>query len=217
MSNRQQWEDEETDQLLHEGTSNGVINGTSNGYAHGTYHYREEEEEEYDGARNAQLSTLYFLCSKSPEDEPRMWEQVRQWLLDHTPRDIRDATVLQGSYGVTALHLVCQKDGPMDILTTLLQRGPAALEMIDSFGWLPLHYATTNGASDKLIEAVVEAYPQAVDIGDKRGRVPLHFAIHHYKESDEPDYSDELSVDCAKALITSVSVDCKDENGMTAM
>jgi len=212
-SRRRQWDTDETDQLLaaaHNGGSNGISheNGT-----HAPTHIHTNGSRsapvEYDGVRNAQLSTLYFLCSKDPEEEPFMWNQVRQWFIDHSQQDITDAAILQGSYGITALHLVCRNDGPIDIVNTLVSSAPSALEMLDTHGWLPLHYAAANGASDAMIKLLVDTFPAAVDVGDKQGRVPLHFALSSHAE--------DLSVECAKALASPESTSCKDENEMTAM
>ena len=209
---RRPFNTEETDQLLNDRNdhSNGTLNlQMSNGQNGHTRRLSNGSADEYDGMRNAQLSTLHFLCSKDPEEEPYMWDQVRQWFQDHTPDEITDATMLQGSYGITALHMVCRNDGPLDIVSTLLNAAPSALEMLDSHGWLPLHYAAANGSSDEMIKMLVETYPEAVDVGDKQSRVPLHFALSSHAE--------DLSIECAQALVSRVSASCKDESDLTAM
>ena len=201
----------ETDQLLADNERDDavLVGFTQEIYSDGDD--ADDTDDEYNGARNAQLSTLYFICSKDQEEEPQMWDQVRQWLQDHAnaPEDIKDATALQGMYGITPLHLVCRNDAPMDIARTLVDAAPHALELVDTHGWLPLHYAAVNGSNTEMIKLIVEGFPGAVDVGDNQGRVPLHFALSSCAE--------DITFECAKYLVSTAAASCKDDNDMSAM
>jgi len=96
--------------------------------------------------------------------------------------------------GHTALHLVCRKKPPLDVVKALLRIFEQAASIQTTTGMTPLHFACFCDASPQVVELLIETCTKAVSMTDTRGRNPLHFvcagnntslnSIRHLLQSD---------------------------------
>eukprot|EP00541_Cyclophora_tenuis_P013798 CAMPEP_0116565438 /NCGR_PEP_ID=MMETSP0397-20121206/13899_1 /TAXON_ID=216820 /ORGANISM="Cyclophora tenuis, Strain ECT3854" /LENGTH=679 /DNA_ID=CAMNT_0004092213 /DNA_START=44 /DNA_END=2083 /DNA_ORIENTATION=- len=74
------------------------------------------------------------------------------------------------------VHLACQEQAPVDIVTMLLQLKDATMISCQECNMLPLHLACQYGAPSRTVEALIRANPKATLVVDDHGLLPLHLA-----------------------------------------
>lgn len=103
------------------------------------------------------------------------WETVRSRLKSDTER-VRSRTIYKSQ--MSALHLACKHDPPIDVINLLIEANPhAAFIRSHPHGELPLHYATGSYiASSDVINELVKLNPAAVATQrtDDLRTTPLH-------------------------------------------
>lgn len=130
-----------------------------------------------DTTENAVLLELFFLCERASGEDVDSWDDVRQWLRDHTTAEAREAAMMTGDDNATPLYLACRKCAPVDIIEVLIGVAPQTAQMANNLGWLPMHIACHFGASLEVLRILADAFPASMKSMDKRGRTPLHFAL----------------------------------------
>ena len=130
-----------------------------------------------DTTENAVLLELFFLCERASGEDMESWDDVRQWLRDHTTAEAREAAIMTGDDNATPLFLACSKCAPVDIIEVLVGVAPQTAQTANNLGWLPMHIACHFHASLEVLRILVDAYPASMKSMDKRGRTPLHFAL----------------------------------------
>jgi hypothetical protein len=102
-------------------------------------------------------------------------EHVQNWF----PRKWYYTTRKNEREKVMALHLVLQRNVPIDIVETIIQIEPCLLS-IQSFRnqELPLHFAVLfkRAARPDIIERLASSYPSAITATSASGKTPLHVA-----------------------------------------
>lgn len=84
------------------------------------------------------------------------------------------------SLGCTTLHMTCSLHPTYEIISSIYQKFPSAIEMTDGQDRLPLHVAVLHGADVSILQALISFFPEAVKKGDGRGQLPLfHFLLWH--------------------------------------
>lgn len=77
-----------------------------------------------------------------------------------------------------ALHLACTKNPNREIIDTLIECFPKAVEMTDTrFNRLPLHFACLNAANENVVRTLLRA--NATNSANRvatNGRLPIHYA-----------------------------------------
>lgn len=74
------------------------------------------------------------------------------------------------------IHLICEKDPPLDLVRELLRLYPQSLLQKNHGQELPIHIACRQGASKEVIRQLLEKSPETATIPDCEGRLPLHLA-----------------------------------------
>lgn len=75
------------------------------------------------------------------------------------------------------LHVACSLRAPKDVVDTLLQAHPRAIEIPETtFKRLPLHIACQHDARPEVIESLLSNYPQGAIQPDSLTRLPIHYA-----------------------------------------
>ncbi|KAL9184954.1 hypothetical protein ACHAXT_002731 [Thalassiosira profunda] len=95
--------------------------------------------------------------------------------------------------GAYPLHKVFNATESQEIVSSLIDLHPAALNTQDEQGWLPLHHALYHDASVDVIDDLILRHPEAMHTADKKGNpeamwrardrrgwFPLHHAIRNY-------------------------------------
>lgn len=117
--------------------------------------------------KNTKLHALHLACSKKPTEE------VVSVLISCYPK----ASQLSDSFfNRLPLHFACIYAANGDVVRTLLDDNPDAINKVAQNGRLPLHYAAAYGASREVIGLLVERYGLAARVADKRGLLPVHLA-----------------------------------------
>ncbi len=107
------------------------------------------------------------------------WGTVRSGLKNNRTADDRKKRSLKiYRRQMSALHLACQHNPPIDIVKSLLESNPnAARQRSQPRGEIPLHFATSfNAASVEVIRELVQAKPSTVTAMSTIGVTPLHQA-----------------------------------------
>jgi len=121
---------------------------------------------------------LYELLESSDWERARSRcrsnpEEVRTWI-------VRKDKSKQVRWKLLPLHAAIIFQAPSFVVSSLLERYPAAASRKDDQGMLPLHLAFRHKQEDEdLLELLLVQYPQAVNLRDRRDRVPLE----HGRES----------------------------------
>jgi Ion transport protein len=126
---------------------------------------------------DSEIITFYNVCSQMTEGDDQGWEWLRTWLRTHDEQQVQEGVMFRDAQEMTALHCISRNDPPEDVINTMLEFGAEALDMPDTFGWLPLHYACACGASSEVIMRFNEESPFSKTVVDRRGRAPIHFAL----------------------------------------
>ena len=83
----------------------------------------------------------------------------------------------QASTGMTALHYVCERSPPVEVVEALIEAYPVAcLTRCMPGGCLPLHIACTWHCSPEVVLALLSADQGGVAVKDELGNLPLHSA-----------------------------------------
>ena len=146
--------------------------------ARGNSEYLGTEE----GVSTSQQLNLLNLCKQAKEDGPGSWEDVRDWLREHTAYEAREDALQIGPNGCAALHVACHNSPPTDIVEVLISAAPKTVKLIDDYGWIPLHYACASGASEEVLRILIGKHPESKFQKDSKGRTPLHFALGNVKQ-----------------------------------
>jgi hypothetical protein len=127
---------------------------------------------------DSSATVLYELLESSS------WERARSRCRSH-PDEVRTWIVrkdksLQVRWKLLPLHAAIIFQAPNFLVSTLLEKYPAAALRKDDQGMLPLHLAFRHKQEDEdLLELLLVHYPKAISIKDRRDRVPLE----HGRES----------------------------------
>jgi len=97
-----------------------------------------------------------------------------QWLLA-VSGSTADVAV-RDSTGALPLHLAARVSKSVDIVQSLVECFPQALQCRDYHGDLPLHEACRAAQSLAVVTYLVEQYPAAVRVTGRNGATPLHLA-----------------------------------------
>ena len=93
---------------------------------------------------------------------------------------------VRGAYTakITPLHYACENKPSVEIIRTLIEANPAALERRkEPGGQLPLHAACTWGADADVIQTLIEANPSCCEMKDFLSNLPLHCACYSGAET----------------------------------
>jgi hypothetical protein len=88
---------------------------------------------------------------------------------------------VRGAYTakITPLHYACENHPSVEVIRTLIQANPSALERRqEPGGQLPLHAACTWGASADVIQVLLSALPTCAEMKDFLSNLPLHCACY---------------------------------------
>jgi len=117
-------------------------------------------------------TTLYELLESSNWEKARSRcrshpEEVRTWI-------VRKDRSLEVRWKLLPLHAAIIFQSPNFVVSTLLEKYPAAASRQDDQGMLPLHLAFRHKQEDEdLLELLLVQCPKAVMTKDRRDRVPL--------------------------------------------
>lgn len=117
-------------------------------------------------------TTLYEMLESSNWDEARSRcrshpEEARTWI-------VRKDKSLQVRWKLLPLHAAIIFQSPNFVVSSLLEKYPAAASRQDDQGMLPLHLAFRHKQEDEdLLELLLVQFPKAVIMKDRRDRVPL--------------------------------------------
>ena len=105
------------------------------------------------------------------------WETVRK-KLKKNDIEKKKGTHKMYKWEMSALHLACQHNPPVDVIKLLLKSNPdATMRRSQPYGELPLHFATGyNTASVDVIKQVVDIRPSSVSVQTTLGVSALHQA-----------------------------------------
>lgn len=173
-----------------------------------------QDTSEYDTTTDADddhthdIYLLNQLCNDVTKDDVEGWDIVRHWLVTHSHDEIRGAAGQRGENGMTALHLCCRNQPPLDIIEYLIAGDEDAVESKDIFGWLPIHYACACMAHHDVISKLTEDFPSTKTTVDRKGRAAVHFVL----SNGNPGRKVELET---VAMLTSTgAATYVDDNGM---
>lgn len=121
-----------------------------------------------------------------PEPDLFVYAQEGDWgsliLESHNhPTDV----FYQDRFRNTALHLVCRRQPPLDVIVALVRVYPTAVAVQTIDGMTPLHLACYCGANADAIKILLEACATSVSILDNKNRSPLHCACAGYRTLDK--------------------------------
>ena len=88
---------------------------------------------------------------------------------------------VRGAYTakITPLHYACENKPTVEVIQTLIEANPPALERRqEPGGQLPLHAACTWGASSDVITSLLAAMPSCAEMKDFLSNLPLHCACY---------------------------------------
>lgn len=159
-----------------------------------------EEEDE--------TSMFNNLCSRLGEGDEESWEEVRVWMRTHDEDQVREAVLMVGDNGMTALHYICRSDPPIDVALPIIELGRDALAFPDHFEWLPIHYACACSAFPEVINAMLDEYPEGKTTVDSKGRAPLHFALSNVNPTRP------MTAEIVESLVSTGAATYPDDNGM---
>lgn len=99
------------------------------------------------------------------------------------PHEAREAmeVKVRGAYTakITPLHYACENRPSVEVVRTLIDANPSALERRqEPGGQLPLHAACTWGASPEVIQTLLAARPSCAEMKDFLSNLPLHCACY---------------------------------------
>uniref|UniRef100_A0A6S8X7S8 Uncharacterized protein n=1 Tax=Ditylum brightwellii TaxID=49249 RepID=A0A6S8X7S8_9STRA len=104
--------------------------------------------------------------------EKERWGKLRRLLSASTTANVLslfpDVEMMQ-----SALHLLCKRNPPLDIVEKFIEVLPQCPHRIDSEGRTPLHIAVSFEASLSVIDHLISIYPDAASTKDAHGRTPL--------------------------------------------
>ena len=98
--------------------------------------------------------------------------QARIWV---TRFDAEDKNKVKWSQLPLHLAIVCQ--APFEVIETLVQMYPQALQCTDDQHMLPLHLALRHGSSDDVVVLFLNEFPEAVNAKGKNGRTAVDCAL----------------------------------------
>eukprot|EP00581_Thalassiosira_minuscula_P009944 CAMPEP_0183709466 /NCGR_PEP_ID=MMETSP0737-20130205/5506_1 /TAXON_ID=385413 /ORGANISM="Thalassiosira miniscula, Strain CCMP1093" /LENGTH=962 /DNA_ID=CAMNT_0025937581 /DNA_START=179 /DNA_END=3067 /DNA_ORIENTATION=+ len=125
----------------------------------------------------AESTDLSLLITKD-----KHWEAaaLRCRLYPHEAREAMEVKV-RGAYTakITPLHYACENKPTVEVIKTLIDANPAALERRqEPGGQLPLHAACTWGASSAVVATLLAAIPACAEMKDFLSNLPLHCACY---------------------------------------
>eukprot|EP00571_Detonula_confervacea_P004889 CAMPEP_0172318328 /NCGR_PEP_ID=MMETSP1058-20130122/34573_1 /TAXON_ID=83371 /ORGANISM="Detonula confervacea, Strain CCMP 353" /LENGTH=1062 /DNA_ID=CAMNT_0013033141 /DNA_START=174 /DNA_END=3362 /DNA_ORIENTATION=+ len=88
---------------------------------------------------------------------------------------------VRGAYTakITPLHYACENKPSVEVIRTLIEAYPKALERRqEPGGQLPLHAACTWGASSEVIQTLLKSRPACAEMRDFLSNLPLHCACY---------------------------------------
>jgi ankyrin repeat protein len=162
----------------------------------------DEDEDSLD------IHLLNQLCNDVTKGDDEGWDIVRHWLITHSPEEIRSAAGQRGENGMTALHLCCRNQPPLDIIECLIGADENAVESKDIFGWLPIHYAAACMAHHDVIAKLTEDFPSTKTSVDHKGRAAVHFVLSN------GNLGTKHEVETVAMLISTGAATYVDDNGM---
>ena len=83
----------------------------------------------------------------------------------------------------TALHLVCRRQPPLDVVLALIRSNPVSPTLLTVDGLTPLHFACYCGASPDVVSVLIRTNENAVTHAEKRGKTPLHCTCAGFRSS----------------------------------
>lgn len=125
----------------------------------------------------AESTDLSLLITKD-----KHWKAaaLRCRLYPHEAREAMEVKV-RGAYTakITPLHYACENKPTVEVIQTLIEANPPALERRqEPGGQLPLHAACTWGASSDVITSLLAAMPSCAEMKDFLSNLPLHCACY---------------------------------------
>ena len=145
---------------------------------HQPQHKQQQSLYELECDYDTNPTSLYELLETSA------WEKARLRCRTH-PEEVRTWIVRKDKNNMTRwkllpLHAAIIFQSPSFVVSTLLERYPAAAMRKDDQGMLPLHLAFRHKQDDEdLLELLLLEHPRAVHQRDRRDRIPLE----HGRES----------------------------------
>lgn len=112
--------------------------------------------------------------------------------------DIRD--------GSTALHLVCMKKAPLDVIQKVVEYWPDSVKEKDDGGYLPLHIVCALGSPTEVVQCLIEGNDgqDSPMVKDVNGNLALHLACRH--DSAETFDTIKLLVEAAPEAVKETDV-----------
>jgi len=111
----------------------------------------------------------------------------------------------------TALHLVCRRQPPLDVVLALIRSNPISPTLLTVDGLTPLHFACYCGASPEVISVLMQTNKDAINHSEKRGKTPLHCTCAGFRTNDREKVVKMLLECYAKASLV------PDEKGRTPL
>jgi hypothetical protein len=81
--------------------------------------------------------------------------------------------------GNTPLHVILQKNPPLDIVLTFITNSPKAVEVQNEWKVLPIHVACLYKALLEVMKELIKACPEGLKVEDSGGLLPIHMACGH--------------------------------------
>lgn len=130
----------------------------------------------------AESTDLSLLITKD-----KHWEAAALRCRSH-PQEAREAleVKVRGAYTakITPLHYACENKPSVEVVRTLVEAYPTALERRqEPGGQLPIHAACTWGASSDVITTLMKGQPATAEMKDFLSNLPLHCACYSGAET----------------------------------
>uniref|UniRef100_A0A7S4QCK8 Uncharacterized protein n=1 Tax=Ditylum brightwellii TaxID=49249 RepID=A0A7S4QCK8_9STRA len=117
------------------------------------------------------------------------------YLLSKYPGSARE----KGVFGNTPLHLACQANASIGVVSSLMDAHPAALSMKNTHCWeKPLHCACKGNASLDMVKLIANRWPEALQKKNIYRRTPLHLACRHHAPLDVVSFLAEAWPDAVR-------------------
>eukprot|EP00591_Stephanopyxis_turris_P001804 CAMPEP_0195520030 /NCGR_PEP_ID=MMETSP0794_2-20130614/15963_1 /TAXON_ID=515487 /ORGANISM="Stephanopyxis turris, Strain CCMP 815" /LENGTH=707 /DNA_ID=CAMNT_0040649299 /DNA_START=63 /DNA_END=2186 /DNA_ORIENTATION=- len=132
--------------------------------------------------KRGNFTGLHAYCNLPFGESDAAWKDVRDFLTNHDDKD--ELLNTQGEDQDTALHLICCRHPPIDVIEKCVEIAPEACMSPNMHGIIPLHYASLSDAKTapnmfQVIQAMINTSPNSIHVTDHEGKSPLDVMLEH--------------------------------------